>query len=121
MASACATACATWSAASSTSRVKRGGRREIYFLRMASSRRVSRSRRAFLKSLPTAIAAGAAAPSIAENTHAQSEPEVTADALGVAQQIIGVDLPAAERESARSIVTRNRDNYDLIRKVVVAP
>ena len=85
-----------------------------------SSRRVSKSRRSFLKSLPTAIAAGAAAPAIAaqEGGTAQTE-AITADMLGVAQQVSGVQLPDAERESARPLVTRNRDNYELIRKVAV--
>jgi Asp-tRNA(Asn)/Glu-tRNA(Gln) amidotransferase A subunit family amidase len=46
---------------------------------------------------------------------------VTADGLGAAQHIIGVNLPVAERESARPIVIRNREHYDAIRKVVIAP
>lgn len=41
--------------------------------------------------------------------------------MGAAQHIIGVNLPAAERESARPIVVRNRDNYDSIRRVAIAP
>ena len=88
---------------------------------MSSSRKTSRSRRAFLKSLPTAIVAGATAPSLAEAqvAPAQTDPSITADTMGAAQQIAGVNLPAIERESARPIVIRNRENYDLIRKVVV--
>jgi Asp-tRNA(Asn)/Glu-tRNA(Gln) amidotransferase A subunit family amidase len=42
---------------------------------------------------------------------------ITADGMGAAQQIAGLALPAAERESARPIVVRNRDNYELLRKV----
>jgi Asp-tRNA(Asn)/Glu-tRNA(Gln) amidotransferase A subunit family amidase len=41
--------------------------------------------------------------------------------MGAAQHIIGVNLPAAERESARPIVVRNRENYDTIRKVPIGP
>lgn len=40
--------------------------------------------------------------------------------MGAAQHIIGVNLPAAERESARPIVVRNRDHYDSIRRVAIA-
>ncbi len=41
--------------------------------------------------------------------------------MGAAQHIIGVNLPVAERESARPIVVRNRENYDTIRRVAIAP
>jgi Asp-tRNA(Asn)/Glu-tRNA(Gln) amidotransferase A subunit family amidase len=89
---------------------------------MSAPRRVSRSRRSFLKTLPTAIAAGAVATTPLP-LGAQAPPDVpdviTADGLGAAQHIIGVSLPVAERESARPIVVRNRDNYQAIRKVVV--
>ena len=44
---------------------------------------------------------------------------ITVDGLGAAQHIIGVNLPLSERESARSIVIRNRDNYEAIRRVNV--
>ena len=83
---------------------------------------VSKSRRSFLKSLPTAIAAGAAAttPARASAQAATQAPDaITADALGVAQQLIGVELPPVERESARPLVSRNRDHYESIRKVQV--
>jgi Asp-tRNA(Asn)/Glu-tRNA(Gln) amidotransferase A subunit family amidase len=49
-------------------------------------------------------------------------PEViSVDGMGAAQHIIGVNLPAAERESARPIVVRNRENYDTIRRVPIGP
>ena len=41
--------------------------------------------------------------------------------MGAAQHIIGVNLPLAERESARPIVVRNREHYDTIRSVAIAP
>jgi Asp-tRNA(Asn)/Glu-tRNA(Gln) amidotransferase A subunit family amidase len=44
---------------------------------------------------------------------------ITADALECAQQLIGLNLPAAERESARPLVTRNRDNYEAVRAVAL--
>ena len=46
---------------------------------------------------------------------------ISADGMGAAQHIIGVNLPAAERESARPIVVRNRENYDSIRRVTIGP
>ncbi|MGH9174845.1 MAG: amidase family protein, partial [Vicinamibacterales bacterium] len=59
-------------------------------------------------------------PSLASAQPATPAPDVvTADALGVAQQLIGIELPPVERESARPLVSRNRDNYASIRKVAV--
>ena len=83
---------------------------------MPSSRRLAKSRRSFLKSFPTAVVAGAVATQSAP-LPAQSSPPldaISADALGVAQQLIAIDLPVAERESARPLVTRNRDHYEAI-------
>jgi Asp-tRNA(Asn)/Glu-tRNA(Gln) amidotransferase A subunit family amidase len=39
--------------------------------------------------------------------------------MGAAQQLAGINLPLSERETARPIVVRNRDNYQLLRKVTV--
>jgi Asp-tRNA(Asn)/Glu-tRNA(Gln) amidotransferase A subunit family amidase len=53
---------------------------------------------------------------------AQAPPDViSADGMGAAQHIIGVNLPVAERESARPIVVRNREHYDTIRKITIGP
>ena len=93
---------------------------------MSSPRRTAKSRRTFLKTLPTVVAGAAiAAPtdSLAGHTQ-QGQPSadlITTDALEIAQQLIGVNLPAAERDSARPLVTRNRESYEAIRKVTVAP
>jgi Asp-tRNA(Asn)/Glu-tRNA(Gln) amidotransferase A subunit family amidase len=88
-----------------------------------SARRVSKSRRSFLKTVPAALAASASGPltsrlSADSPASPQAAPDIiTADGLGAAQHIIGVNLPLAERESARPIVVRNRDNYEAIRNV----
>ena len=84
----------------------------------------SRSRRAFLKQVPATIAAGMAAPAIvAGQTQtaptSQAPSGITAEALGIAQHIVGVDLPLAERELARTLVQRNLTNIEAIRKVTV--
>ena len=90
-----------------------------------SVRRVSKSRRTFLKALPAALAASASASSAIASAASQvassaALPDIiTADGLGAAQHIIGVNLPLAERESARPIVVRNRENYEAIRKVAI--
>jgi Asp-tRNA(Asn)/Glu-tRNA(Gln) amidotransferase A subunit family amidase len=90
-------------------------------------RRVSKSRRSFLKKVPAALAASAAvAHSPISGAPLEQAPGgvpdlITADGLGAAQHIIGITLPVAERESARPIVIRNREHYDAIRKIVIPP
>ena len=87
---------------------------------MPSSRRVSRSRRTFLKTLPTAVAATVAVPAAsAQQSATPTIDTISADSLDAAQQIIGVALPEAERESARPLVIRNLDNYATIRRVAI--
>jgi hypothetical protein len=87
---------------------------------MSASRPGANSRRSFLKSLPAAVAGTAAAPVLARAQAPASLSAISADDLGVAQQIVGVNLPPSERESARPIVQRNRENIELIRRVAVA-
>jgi Asp-tRNA(Asn)/Glu-tRNA(Gln) amidotransferase A subunit family amidase len=88
-----------------------------------SSRRASKSRRFFLKSVPAALAATAVVPANlrAIDTQAPSTaPDIiTADDMAAAQHLAGIDLPVAERESSRPIVVRNRDHYELLRRVTV--
>jgi Asp-tRNA(Asn)/Glu-tRNA(Gln) amidotransferase A subunit family amidase len=91
---------------------------------MPSRARLPKSRRTFLKSIPVALVAGGAVPAgeaeAQESDAAQPETaSITAATLGAAQQVIGINLPEAEREMARPLVIRNRDNYDLLRAVVV--
>jgi Asp-tRNA(Asn)/Glu-tRNA(Gln) amidotransferase A subunit family amidase len=85
------------------------------------SRRVSKSRRLFLKAIPAALAASSSIPRSAPALAGQ-EPAadiITAEGMGAAQQIAGVNLPVAERESARPIVVRNREHYDVLRRVTI--
>jgi Asp-tRNA(Asn)/Glu-tRNA(Gln) amidotransferase A subunit family amidase len=51
---------------------------------------------------------------------APSSSGITAETLGIAQQIAGVNLPVAERESARTLVQRNLTNIEAIRNVSVS-
>jgi Asp-tRNA(Asn)/Glu-tRNA(Gln) amidotransferase A subunit family amidase len=92
---------------------------------MAGPARFRRSRRLFLKSIPTVVATATVAASPATTADASQQAPITADAVTVdaldaAQQLIGINLPAVERDAARPLVMRNRDNYDAIRKVTVA-
>src|SRR5689334_17238839 len=79
-------------------------------------------RRRFLKTLPAAIGAGIVARSVAPSAQAPggqapAAVPITAETLGVAQQVAGVALPVEEREAARTLVARNLTNIDAIRKV----
>ena len=84
-------------------------------------------RRRFLKALPAAVGAGLVAPGLADaalqspTAQAPANGAITADTLGVAQQIVGVALPVEERESVRSLVARNLTNIETIRKVPLTP
>src|SRR5262249_41921628 len=84
---------------------------------MTMSRR--RRRRSFLKQVPAPRAVTLAAPSLfeAQTQPAAPAPGITAETLGAAQQVAGVSLPAAERESARPLVARNLGNIEAVRNV----
>ncbi len=89
---------------------------------MATSTR--RGRRVFLTQIPVAVAAGLAVPVMGASQEpapatAQAPSGITAETLGIAQQIVGLNLPVAERESARTLVQRNLANIEAIRKVRV--
>ena len=84
-------------------------------------------RRTFLKQVPAAVTAALAAPlalDVAAQVAQTPAPQaaaagggITAETLAAAQQVAGVALPAAERESARSLVVRNLANIESIRAV----
>lgn len=86
---------------------------------MPSSRRDAKSRRSFLKAFPAAVAGTAAVPALARGQSSAVPDPLTANSLGVAQQIVAVNLPPGERESALVLVTRNRDNIEQLRRVRV--
>jgi Asp-tRNA(Asn)/Glu-tRNA(Gln) amidotransferase A subunit family amidase len=84
----------------------------------------SKSRRAFLKHISTGIAVSAATSGTASAAVDQAPPApeiITADGMSAAQHIVGVNLPSGELESARPIVVRNRENYQALRHVTLAP
>lgn len=88
-------------------------------------------RRAFLKRVPAA-AAGLALPLSVRRAGLEARPidalqdqralqGITAETLGIAQQIVGVNLPEAEREQARTLVQRNLSNIEAVRNVKLSP
>ncbi len=84
-------------------------------------------RRTFLKSVPVAVGAALVPASLPVQADAapqapaaQPAAGITADMLGVAQQVVGVTLPSDEREAARPLVTRNLANIEAIRNVPVS-
>jgi Asp-tRNA(Asn)/Glu-tRNA(Gln) amidotransferase A subunit family amidase len=87
----------------------------------------NKHRRRFLKAIPAAVGAGLVTSAVAEAAvqsaaaQAPANAAITAETLGVAQQIVGVALPTEERESARSLVARNLANIEAIRKVPLTP
>ncbi len=89
-----------------------------------------KGRREFLKQVPVAVATGIAGSYVGradleasgrlqDQSALRTPAGITAETLGIAQQIVGVNLPEAERESARTLVQRNLANIEAVRKIVV--
>jgi Asp-tRNA(Asn)/Glu-tRNA(Gln) amidotransferase A subunit family amidase len=77
------------------------------------------ARRRFLKAVPAAIAAGVAAPALAQRGGA-TPPTFGKDVLKCAEQIDGLHFTDAEEELALSGASRNLDSYEELRKLDVA-
>jgi Asp-tRNA(Asn)/Glu-tRNA(Gln) amidotransferase A subunit family amidase len=73
----------------------------------------SRSRRSFLKAVPTVVAAGVAAPAFAQPSR------ITKEALECGETLTGVDFEPAESDLMLNLVNANREHYDAIRRVEV--
>ena len=74
------------------------------------------SRRRFLKVVPAAVAAGLAAPALAQQAQEQP-PRIGKETLDCAEKIFGVDFTDAEEEQAMRGVSRNLDSYEQLRKI----
>ena len=72
-------------------------------------------RRRFLKSIPAAVAAGIAAPSLAQQP--ETPQRINREALDCAEKIFGVDFNQQEEEAALGGVNRNLDAYERLRAV----
>jgi Asp-tRNA(Asn)/Glu-tRNA(Gln) amidotransferase A subunit family amidase len=77
------------------------------------SRRVAR--RGFLKTVPAALAAGLAAPALAQQT--QEQQRITKETLDCAEKISGIDFSDAEQEQAVAGVNRNLQSFEQLRKI----
>ena len=71
------------------------------------------ARRRFLKTIPAAVAAGIAAPVLAQQ--APQPQRIGLETLDCAEKIFGVDFGAAEEEAALGGVNRNLSTYEQLR------
>ena len=74
-----------------------------------------KNRRHFLKALPAAVAAGMAAPALAQQ--AQQPQRVGIETLDCAEKIFGIDFGKAEEEAALGGVNRNLASYEQLREL----
>jgi Asp-tRNA(Asn)/Glu-tRNA(Gln) amidotransferase A subunit family amidase len=75
-------------------------------------------RRRFIKAVPAAIAAGVAAPALAQRGGG-APPKFGKDVLKCAEQIDGLHFTDAEEELAAAGASRNLDSYEELRKLDV--
>jgi Asp-tRNA(Asn)/Glu-tRNA(Gln) amidotransferase A subunit family amidase len=73
----------------------------------------SRSRRSFLKAVPTVVAAGVAAPALAQPSR------ISKEVLECGEALTGVDFDPAESDLMLNLVNANREHYDAIRRVEI--
>ena len=72
------------------------------------------ARRRFLKTIPAAVAAGLAAPALAQQTQEQP-PRIARETLDCAEKIFGVDFTEQQEEQALRGVNSNLGNYERLR------
>jgi Asp-tRNA(Asn)/Glu-tRNA(Gln) amidotransferase A subunit family amidase len=76
-----------------------------------------RGRRNFLKAVPAAVAAGLAAPALAQQ--AQEPSRISKETLECAEKIMGIDFSDAEQQQALSGVNTNLSAFERLRKVEI--
>jgi Asp-tRNA(Asn)/Glu-tRNA(Gln) amidotransferase A subunit family amidase len=72
-----------------------------------------KSRRRFLRAIPTAVAGGLAVPAFAR----QETPRITKNTLDCGEKIFGVDFNDTEEEAAARVVNQNLDAFEQLRKI----
>ena len=72
-----------------------------------------RSRRTFLKAVPSVVAAGVAAPVLAQPSR------ITKEVLECGEALTGVDFDPAESDLMLNLVNTNREHFEAIRRVNV--
>jgi Asp-tRNA(Asn)/Glu-tRNA(Gln) amidotransferase A subunit family amidase len=75
-------------------------------------------RRRFLQTVPAAVAAGLAAPALAQAPQEQAR-RINKETLECGEKLFGVDFSDAEEEQALTGVNRNLDAYDQLRAIDV--
>jgi Asp-tRNA(Asn)/Glu-tRNA(Gln) amidotransferase A subunit family amidase len=73
------------------------------------------ARRRFLKTIPAAVAAGIAAPALAQQ--AEQPRRIPRETLDCAEKIFGIDFTEQEEEQALNGVNRNLQTYEQLRAV----
>jgi len=76
-------------------------------------------RRGFLKTVPAAVAAGLAAPALAQQAQQGPQNRFAKDALKCGEQVAGVGFTDAEEDMMLSGVNRNLTSYETLRKLEV--
>jgi Asp-tRNA(Asn)/Glu-tRNA(Gln) amidotransferase A subunit family amidase len=72
------------------------------------------ARRRFLKTIPAAVAAGLAAPALAQ----QGQPQrINVETLDCAEKIFGIDFPPEQDEAALAGVNRNLTTFEQLREL----
>lgn len=74
------------------------------------------ARRRFLKTIPAAVAAGMAAPALAQQ-QAEQPPRISTETLDCAEKIFGVDFTPEEEQAALNGVNRNLSTYEQLREL----
>jgi Asp-tRNA(Asn)/Glu-tRNA(Gln) amidotransferase A subunit family amidase len=74
------------------------------------------ARRRFLKTIPAAVAAGMAAPALAQQGQ-QTPQRISVETLDCAEKIFGVDFSPEEEQAALNGVNRNLATYEQLREL----
>lgn len=85
-------------------------------MKTAGSRPIAR--RHFLKTVPAAMAAGVAAPTLARQAQ---DPRIGKDTLDCAGKLSGIEFSAEQREQALAGVNRNLEAFEQLRRVDIPP
>ena len=72
-------------------------------------------RRRFLKALPAAVAAGIAAPALAQQ--AQQPPRIDVETLDCAERVFGIDFPPEHDDAALNGVNQNLERFEQLREL----
>lgn len=75
------------------------------------------ARRRFLKAVPAAVAAGLAAPALAQSQQPQPQQRIGVETLDCAERIFGLDFDPEEEQAALNGVNRNLATFEQLREL----